>query len=435
MNILIKNAFIITVNENNEVLENSNICISQGIIESIGEVPVDFDADKIIDATYRIVMPGLVNSHTHLPMTLFRNYADDLPFWEWLTGKIKPAEDYLSAEHVYWGAKIGILELIQSGVTCFSDMYFYMNEVAKVSDESGIRAIVSGILMDVGVSGKNYMKSTLDFYDNWHGKAEGRINAIFGPHSIYLCSPEYLKEISDEVKKRDSIIHIHLSESRKEIDDANEKFGKTPVQHLEELGLLECKIAAAHCVHVTDDEIQILRNNKVNVLNIPTSNLKLGNGFAPVSSFLSNGLNVALGTDGASSNNNLNLFEEMHLASILNKVVSEDPESLNAKTIIRMATINGATALGLGKEIGSIEIGKRADLIMLDIHKTHFFPRNNLVSAIVYSAQASDVRTVLVNGKILMEDYDVKTINQEETIYKSEQMAFDLIRRTQNISN
>jgi len=435
LKILIKNAFIITVNENNEVLENSNICISQGIIESIGEVPVDFDADKIIDATYRIVMPGLVNTHTHLPMTLFRNYADDIPFWTWLMEKIKPAEDFLNEEHIYWGAKIGILELIQSGVTCFSDMYFFMNEVAKVSEESGIRSFVSGILMDVGDSGSAYMKSAIDFYDNWHGKAEGRINSIFGPHSIYLCSPEYLKEISEEVKKRDSIIHIHLSESRKEIKDAKEKFGKTPVQHLEELGLLECKIAAAHCVYVSEDEINILRNNNVNLLNCPTSNLKLGNGFAPVSSFLSNGLNVSLGTDGAASNNNLNLFEEMHLASIINKAAIEDTESLNAKTVIRMATINGARALGLGKEIGSVEIGKRADLIMLDIHKTHFFPRNNLVSAIVYSAQASDVRTVLVNGKILMEDYDVKTINQEETIYKSEKMAFDLIRRAQKISN
>jgi len=380
-------------------------------------------------------MPGLVNTHTHIPMTLFRNYADDLPFWSWLMGKIKPAEDYLNQEHVFWGAKLGILEMIQSGITCFSDMYFIMNEVAKVSYESGIRAFVSGILMDAGNLGTHYMKSAIDFYDNWHGKAEGRINAIFGPHSIYLCSPGYLKEITEEVKKRNSIIHIHLSESRKEIKDAKDKFGKTPVQHLEELGLLECQTLAAHCVHVSEDEIKILRNYKVNVLNNPTSNLKLGNGFAPVSSFLSNGLNVALGTDGAASNNNLNLFEEMHLASIINKAVNEDSEILNAKTVIRMATINGARALGLGKEIGSIEIGKRADLIMLDVKKTHFYPRNNLVSAIVYSAQASDVRTVLVNGKILMEDYDVKTINKEETIFKSEKMAFNLIRRAKNILN
>ncbi len=422
------------MNQNDEILENSNICITDGRIKAIGKVPNNFFADKVIDATNLIVMPGLINTHTHVPMTLFRNYADDLPFWTWLMKKIKPAEECLSAEHVYWGSKLGVLEMIRSGITCFSDMYFFMEEVAKVVEESGIKAFVSGILMDVGESGSRYMKDAIDFYDNWHEKAEGRVKAIFGPHSIYLCSPGYLKDLKVEVIKRNSIIHIHLSETIREIEDSKELFDKTPVKHLEDLGLLECRILAAHCVHVFEDEIDILRNNKVSVLNNPTSNLKLGNGFAPIRKYLSKGVNVALGTDGASSNNNLNLFEEMHLASIINKAINQDTEFLNPITVIRMATINGAKALGLEKEIGSIEVGKKADIILIDTQKAHFSPRNNLVSSMVYSAQASDVKTVLVNGKILMENYDVKTINQEETILKSEEMAFDLIKRSQNIN-
>ena len=434
MNLLIKSCSIITVNQNDEILENSNICISGGRITSVGKVPNNFFPDKIIDATNHIVMPGLINTHTHVPMTLFRNYADDLSFWTWLMEKIKPAEDCLSAEHVYWGAKLGVLEMIQSGITCFSDMYFFMEEVAKVIDESGIRAFVSGILMDVGGSGSQYMKDAVDFYDNWHKKAEGRVNAIFGPHSVYLCSPGYLKELKTEVYRRNSIIHIHLSETMREIEESKRFFDKTPVQHLSDLGLFECRTLAAHCVHVFENEIDILRNNKVSVLNNPTSNLKLGNGFAPIRKYLNKGLNVAIGTDGAASNNNLNLFEEMHLVSIINKAINKDTEVLNARTVIRMATINGAKALGLEKEIGSIEVGKKADIILIDVQKAHFYPRNNLVSSIVYSAQASDVKTVLVNGKILMENYDVKTINQEETIIKTEEMAFDLINRSHNLN-
>ena len=432
MNLLIKNGLVLTVNSKNEVLKNSNIAITDDFITAFGDVPENFDADKIIDATDHFVLPGLVNTHTHIPMTLFRNYADDLSFWDWLMKKIKPEEDYLSSEHVFWGAKLGVLELIKSGVTCFSDMYFFMNEVAKVSDESGIRACISGILLDVEGLGNEFMKDAIDFIDNWHGKAEGRIKTIFGPHSIYLCGPEYLQETAEEAVKRNSIIHIHLSETRKEIEESVAKFGKTPVKHLADLGIFECKTAAAHCIHVPKEDIEILQNYKVNVLNNPTSNLKLGNGFAPINEFLERGLNVALGTDGPASNNNVNLFEEMHIASIVNKGINEDAELLTAETVLRMATINGAKALGLDNQIGSIEIGKKADLILLDHRKPQYYPRHNPVSSLVYSAQAADIRTVMVNGRILMEDYEVKTIDLEETILNVEKMASDLIKRTQN---
>ena len=429
MKLLIKNALILTVNQNNQVLENADITVEDGFIQSLGKVPDKFQADKVIDATDQIALPGLVNAHTHIPMSLFRNYADDIPFWPWLLEKIKPVEDHLSAEHVYWGAKLGVLELIQSGVTCFSDMYFYMDDVAKVVKESGIRACLSGVLLEVNDSGPTFMKAALDFHDSWHGKADGRIKAFFGPHSMYLCGPEYLRETTEEALKRQTRIHIHLSESRQEVVNCIKKFGKSPVKHLADLGIFECRTAAAHCVHVSKEDIELLKKYNVSVLNNPTSNMKLANGFAPIHAMLNKEINVALGTDGSASNNNVNLFEEMHLAALVNKAVTEDAESVSAQQVIRMATINGATALGLENEIGSIEVGKRADLILLDADKPHYFPRHNPASSIAYSAQAADVCTVLVNGKVLMENYELKTINVQETMQQAELMAFDLVRR------
>ena len=430
MNILIKNALTLTVNQNNDVLKNSDIAVEDGFIQALGKAPDTFQPDKVIDATNQIALPGLVNTHTHIPMSLFRNYADDLPFWPWLMEKIKPAEDHLTAEHVYWGAKLGILELIQSGVTCFSDMYFYMEDVAKVVRESGIRACLSGVLLEVGNLGETFLRAAIDFHDSWDGKAGGRIKVFFGPHSMYLCGPEYLQETTEEALKRKTRIHIHLSESRQEVADCIEKYGISPVQHLADLGMFECRTLAAHCVHVSLEDMELLEKHKVSVINNPTSNMKLANGFAPIDFMLKKGINVALGTDGSASNNNVNLFEEMHLAALVNKAVNDDAESLSAKQVLRMATINGAKALGLEKEIGSLELGKRADLILLDANKPHYFPRHNPVSSIVYSAQAADVRTMMVNGEVLMENYVVKTIDVGETMREGERMAFDLVNKT-----
>ena len=429
LKLLIKNALILTVNQNNEVLENADIAVADGRLLAVGKVPENFLPDKVINATDQIALPGLVNTHTHIPMSLFRNYADDLPFWPWLLEKIKPAEDHLSAEHVYWGAKLGVLELIQSGVTCFSDMYFYMDEVAKVVKESGIRACLSGVLLEVGDLGPTFMKAAVDFHDSWDGKAEGRIKAFFGPHSMYLCGPEYLRETTEEALKRKTAIHIHLAESRQEVADCLEKYGKSPVQHLADLGMFACRTVAAHCVHVSADDIDLLAKHKVSVVNNPTSNMKLANGFAPIDAILKKGINVALGTDGSASNNNVNLFEEMHLAALVNKAVTEDAESVPATEVLRMATINGAKALGMENEIGSLEVGKRADLILLDTSKPHYFPRHNPVSSLAYSAQAADVKTVMVNGQVLLENYQLKTIDVEETMREAERMAFDLVRR------
>lgn len=417
MKILIKNISMITVNNNNEFYSEKSVAIEDDKIKYIGEIPEDFNADRIIDGKGKLLMPGLVNSHTHMAMSLLRNYADDLPLWEWLSEKIWPIEDKFTAEDVYWGSMLSIVESIKSGVTCFSDMYFFMEDTARAVDESGIRAVLARGMMGQSEEGDVRFKEVRELYKNWHKKGDGRITVMVAPHAPYTCSPDYIKSVIKLAEELNVGIHTHLSESKKEVDDSFKEYGKSPIKHMEDLGLLDLKVTAAHCVHLSDDDIEIMARKNVSVVNNPGSNLKLGNGFAPVDKLLKRGINVALGTDGASSNNNLNMFEEINLAAIVNKAVTGDPTAVPAAKAVEMATINGARALGLEKEIGSIEVGKKADLILLDLNKPHLYPAYNLVSSAAYSAQASDVDTVIVNGKIVMENREMKTVDVEKVFF------------------
>lgn len=414
MNILIKNASILTMNGNNEVIEKGSIAIEGNTIKHIGEVPGDFKADKIIDGDKKVVMPGIINAHTHMAMSLFRNYADDLPLWEWLSEKIWPIEDKLTAEDVYWGTMLSIVESIKSGVTCFSDMYFFMDETARAALDSGIRARLAWGMIGNDPADDTRFNTTKRFYDEWNGKGEGRISVMAGPHAPYTCGPDYLKRVSEFAKDLNVGIHIHLSESKKEVQDNYDQYGKSPIKHVEDLGIFDVPVTAAHCVHLSDEDIEILARKGVSVINNPGSNLKLANGFAPVAKLLEKGVNVALGTDGSSSNNNVNMFEEINLAAILNKGVTNNPTCVPAMTAIQMATKNGAKALGLDGEIGSLEVGKKADVVILDFNKPHLRPVHNVVSAIAYSAQASDVETVIIDGNIVMENYELKTIDVDK---------------------
>jgi len=427
MNILIKNASILTLTDNDKILHNANIAIEGQYIKYVGEVPEDFKADRVIDANNKLVMPGLINSHTHIAMSLFRNYADDLPLWPWLTEKIWPLEEKLTAEDVYWGSMLSVVEMIKSGITCFADMYFFMDETAKSVVESGMRASLSRGLSGDGDTTKKF-KEVREFYDNWHRKADGRINVLVGPHAPYTCPPDFLKKTIELAKDLKTGIHIHLSETKKEIEDSYKNYGKSPIKHVYDLGLFEVPTLAAHCVHVSDEDIDILKENNVNVANNPGSNLKLGSGFAPIEKMIRKGVNVALGTDGSSSNNNLNMFEEINLAAIVNKAVNLDTTVIPAITAIKMATINGARAVGLENEIGTIEAGKKADIIFIDLNKPHFYPKYNLLSSLTYSAQASDVETVIIDGKIVMENYEIKTIDLEKILFNVERSAKNLIK-------
>lgn len=427
MNILIKNAYIITMNQKGEVLEKADLAIENDRIKYIGKDIDNFKADKIIDGTKKVVMPGLINCHTHMAMSLFRNYADDLPLYEWLTQKIWPIEDKLTGEDVYYGTMLSIIESIKSGVTCFSDMYFFMDDTAKAALESGIRARLAWGMIGDRANDNTRFDITRRFYNDWQGKGDGRITIMAGPHAPYTCSPEYLKRVAEFAKEMNLGIHIHLSESKREVEENYEKFGKSPIKHVYDLGILDVPVTAAHCVHLSDEDIDILKEKNVSVVYNPGSNLKLGNGFAPVVKLIEKGVNVALGTDGSSSNNNVNMFEEINLSAIVNKGVSGDPTVVSAIEALKMATINGAKALCMDSEVGSIEENKKADIIIVDINKPHFYPIHDIVSSMVYTAQASDVETVIINGNIVMENYEIKTIDVEKIYYNVEKCINRLI--------
>ncbi len=427
MKILIQNATILTMNEKNELLLAQSIATEDDKIVYIGEVPDSFQPDKVFDGLNKVVMPGLINAHTHIGMSLFRSYADELPLWEWLSEKIWPIEENLTDEDVYWGSMLSIIEMLQSGITCFNDMYFFMEETAKAAEKAGIRARLARGVTGQDASDNWKLDESQQLFHKWQQKADGRITIMLGPHAPYTCSPEFLLKTMQRAKNLNVGLHIHLSESKKEVEDSFSAYGLSPVAQLEQLGLFALPTIAAHCVHLSDEDMEILAKHQVSVVNNPGSNLKLGNGFAPVEKLLAKGVNVALGTDGSSSNNNLNMFEEINLAALINKGANGDPLSIPAITALEMATKNGAKALGMEDEIGSLEIGKKADLIMLDFNKPHLYPKFNIISSLAYSAQASDVETVIINGKIVMEEREIKHLDLAEVFAKVQSSATRLI--------
>ena len=429
MNLLIKNITIVPMDGKEEVYKNANIYIEGDKITHIGELKEDIKADRIIDGKNKVAIPGLINAHTHIGMSLLRNYADDVPLHEWLTQKIWPVEANLRAEDIYWGSLLSMVEMIQSGTTTFCDMYFFMDEVGRGLEEAGIRGILTRGLIEEPGKEEEKLIDTRNLYNNWNGKGDGRIKVMVAPHAPYTCSPAYLERIIDLAQELNTGIHIHLSETKKEVEDSFKTFGKSPIKHVHDIGLFKLPTVAAHCVHVDDEDIEILKDNNVSPVNNPSSNFKLASGFAPIDKMLKKGVNVALGTDGSSSNNNLNMFEEIHLAAIVNKAVNMDDISVPAIVALRMATINGAKALLWDKEIGSIEIGKKADMVLVDMDKPHLYPLHNIVSSLAYSAQGSDVDTVIVDGNILMENREIKTLDVEKIIFNAEKSAKDLINR------
>ncbi|NLW21726.1 MAG: amidohydrolase [Tissierellia bacterium] len=429
MALLIKNVTLVPMDGKREVVENTNIYVENGRISHIGELKDGIEVDKVIDGNNKVAMPGLINAHTHIGMSLLRNYADDFPLHEWLTQKIWPREAKLVGQDVYWGSLLSMVEMIQSGTTTFCDMYFFMDEVGKGLEESGMRGVLTRGLIEEAGKSEEKLEDTRILHKNWNGKGDGRIKVMVAPHAPYTCGPAYMEKIIELAKELDTGIHIHLSETKKEVEDSFNTYGKSPVRHVYDLGLFELPTVAAHCVHVNQEDIEILKEKNVSPVNNPTSNLKLASGFAPIDKMLKSKVNVALGTDGPSSNNNLNMFEEIHIASIINKGVNMDAVSVPAIDVLRMATINGAKALLWDEEIGSLEVGKKADIILIDMDKPHLYPMHNVISALAYSVQGSDVDTVMVDGKIIMEKREIKTLDVERIMYEADKSARDLVSR------
>lgn len=427
--ILIKNALILS--PNNFIDKPQDILIKNDLISEISDEINNDNVDKIIDATDKILLPGLVNTHTHLSMALFRGLADDLSLDEWLNDNIWPIEANLNGYYCYIGALLGAIELIKSGTTTFSDMYFYMEDVAKAVEESGIRAVLSYGMIDFGDEErrKAEIEENLQLYKNCHNTADGRIKVFFGPHSPYTASEELLKEVRRLATENNMGIHIHVSETQKEINDVSSEKGLRPFEYLESIGFLGPDVVCAHSVWLSDKEIEIIKKNDVKVSHNPCSNMKLASGIAPVSKLLENDICVAIGTDGASSNNNLDLIEELKTASLLQKVATLDPKVLTSDEALAMGTINGARALGLEDEIGTIEVGKKADLILIDTNNANMVPdSSNLSSNVIYSANGSNVDTTICNGQILMENRKLTTLDEQD-IYKKAKEALDELKK------
>ena len=409
-------------------LFTGDILIENETIKSIGLVdPRDTEGAYIIDGRRTVAMPGLVNTHTHAAMTLLRSYADDMELMPWLNDKIWPAEAKFVNEYIDWGSALAAVEMIQSGTTTFADMYDSMHEVAKVTEESGLRAnLARGCVVFSDPELKNIQKN-VRLYENFNNTADGRIKVWFAPHAPYTCPPEYVEKIVEAAKNCNAGIHVHLAETLDEQRQIAEGYGKTPTEYLNDLGVFELPTLAAHSVYLNDSDIAILKEHNVGIAHNPSSNLKLASGIANIPKYLQAGLNVGIGTDGCSSNNTLNMFKEMTICSFVQKVNAMDPTVLPAEEILRLATIGGAKALRWDDEIGTLEVGKKADLILVDIDKPHFAPWNNPVSDLVYSAQGSDVKTTIVNGKLLMKDYEVLTLDVERIMAETERIARNVL--------
>jgi 5-methylthioadenosine/S-adenosylhomocysteine deaminase len=408
----------------NENTYKGEILINGDVIEEIG-IDINKDHVNVIDCSNMLAMPGLINSHTHIAMSLLRNYADDMAFWPWLTEKIWPKENKLDDEKVYWGSMLSIAEMIQSGTTTFSDMYFFCEQTIKAVEESGIRAVISRGLISGDQFNEKFQNSK-DLFSKYDGTGEGRISIALGPHAPYTVNELDLKNICLESDKTGQRIHIHISESENENNISLKDHSMTPMKYLDKIGFLNEKTMAAHCVYLDDEDINIAKKRKINILHNPSSNMKLANGFARVDKMLKEGINVSLGTDGPSSNNNQDMFEEMHLAAMISKGFTKDPQSLNAFEVLKMATINGAKALGIDN-IGSLKVGNKADIILIDYNKPHMIPINNLVSAIVYSSKSTDVDTVFINGKMVMKNRKLLTLDLENILVKAQECADKLL--------
>lgn len=422
MRILIRGPAVVQRPEG-EVIPRADVVIEDRRYEAVvphGGVSGKFD--RVVEGEGCLLVPGLVNAHTHLAMTLFRGLAADLPLARWLEEEIWPRERKLTGKDVYWGTLLGAAEAIRSGTTAVADMYFFMDEVAHALEEAGLRALLGyGIVAPTPDRAEEELLRAEAFAREWDGAAEGRIRTALAPHAPYTCPPavwQWAVALAHELRVP---LHTHLAETAEEVERTRAQWKMTPTQWLEELGAFSVPVIAAHCVHVTEKDIEILAAHGATAVHCPTSNLRLGCGIAPVQEMLGGEVNVALGTDGAASAGDLNMIEEMRLASLLAK--STDPTALPAREAVRCATARGAAALGLEKELGTIEPGRRADGVLIRIDGPHFCPGHDAVADLVYAGQEQDVWAVFVDGRPLLLDGVLLTLDEDKVAARCRQLA------------
>ncbi len=424
--LVITGGMVLTMVEDRDPIPEANIYILDGRIVDIRNRKYDDFVPKgnteVLNAKNTIIMPGLVNAHSHLAMTLFRGFADDLPLKKWLYEKIFPAEaEFLNPETVYWGSLLGCLEMIGSGTTCLADGYFFQDETVRAVHESGLRGLIAQGVLDFPVPGvedpKDNLKVASNFIEKWHDFSD-RITPGMFCHSPLTCSDYTLRSGMEISRAFEVPLQIHLSETLDEVNEIIKKTGKRPVYYLDQLGFLNENLIASHAVHLEKGEMGCLKKNGTKIVHLPESNMKLSSGVSDPDWMIRMGLTLGLGTDGCASNNNLDLLGEMDTAAKLAKVIAYEPTRLVAKTVLEMATSRGAAVLGLEKEIGTLEIGKKADIIVIDLDSPHLCPVYDPISTLVYSATGADVKHVVVDGKIIMKDREYLTLDPIEIMEK-----------------
>lgn len=405
------------------VIKNAYLAVDGDRIAYIGKDMPDGKFDTVKDMKGKLLMSGLYNCHNHCPMVLLRGVGSDLPLNEWLFNKVFPIEDKLTAEEIYAGTNLALLEMLACGTVSFSDMYFEPQVTAKAVAESGMKANLTRPVQsfDPNEEPKDSFRiaQSIELYDEWNKAENDRILIDFSIHAEYTCTEKIARAYSEECNKRGGLMHIHLSETVKEHNECKEKYGKTPTQWFNDIGTFDSRAFAAHCVTLEDSDMDIILNKGVNVVHNPSSNMKLGSGFARVQKMLDMGINVALGTDGAASNNNLDMIEEMHLASIIHNGYMQDATVMNADTVIKMATLNGALLQGRN-DCGDLKVGNKADIIAISLDKPHLRPVIDEKALVTYSAQSSDVCMTMVDGKVLYENGEYLTLDKEKIYYDIE---------------
>lgn len=412
MRTLIRNAVILPMTGPVPELLHGDLLIDGDTLVAVGGTCDPARAGQVVDATGKLVMPGLVNCHNHAAMTFFRGYADDLRLWDWLRERIWPAEARMAGEDIYWGTLLACAEMIRSGTTAFADMYTHMDFAARAVAAAGIRGVLArGMVHEAGKSAAK-LAEAVDLFERWHGGAEGRITVMLGPHAPFTCPPEFIGSVLAAAGRLGAGIHIHISETTEEVDDMFRRYGQSPVRYLHDLGLFEHHVLAAHCAHLSRDDVHLMRGMRGGVSHNPVSNCKLGCGLAPVRELRAQGVSVGLGTDGAGSATTLDLFQEIKLAAWLQKHHTGDPSAMTAYDVLQMATIEGARVLGLDARTGSLAPGKQADVILIDLEQPHLYPQHDLPALLAYAAGGADVTDVFCAGRPVMQNRRLLTLDE-----------------------
>lgn len=420
MKILFKNADILVKEDNFKVISNAYLAVDGDKISYVGTEKPMGEFDEIKDMNGKILMPGLINCHNHCPMVLLRGIGSDLPLQQWLFDTVFPIEDKLTAEEIEAGSELALLEMISGGTVSFSDMYFEPETTIRAVAESGMKANITRPVQSFDPNEtpeQSYrMKEAIELYDRYNNTFDGRVLIDFCIHAEYTCTETIARAFIEKVNERNGNLHIHLSETKKEHEECIQRYGKTPAEWFDSLGGFDSSAFAAHCVWLNESDMELFRRKGVSVVHNPTSNMKLASGFAPIQRMLDMGINVALGTDGASSNNNLDMFEEMHIASIIHNGYTLDATVMNADTVLNMATANGAR-VQRRENCGELKVGNKADIIAVSLDSPHMVPALDKKALLTYSAQSSDVTMTMVDGKVLYENGEYKTLDKEKIYF------------------